>query len=628
MCGIAGIIAPRDIVTDARLNTMARALTHRGPDDEGIVQLAPTGAGLPVVGFAHRRLSIIDLSPAGHQPMEDPDTGNWVVFNGEIYNFRVLRASLEARGQRFRTQTDTEVILKAYAADGMRCLSDLRGMFAFALWDAVRGELLLAVDRFGIKPLYVYRDDRMFLFASEVRAILASELVSCTIDRGAVESYLAFGAVQAPRTIIDGVTQILPAHAIVYRPATRTMAEAVYWRPPVRSPGDESPDLRRVLEDSVAHHLIADVPVGLFLSGGMDSSALAILTHAVAGGPSLDAFSIIFQERGYSEARYAQVIGERFCKSFQAIELTASDLLSALPHALAAMDQPTVDGINTYVIAGAVRAQGFKAVLSGQGGDELFAGYPTFKRLPRMERCSVLHRVVPAFIRERVAQCLRDRSIAGAKIATYLTAEPDELLWYALLRQLWHADARGALLRGPLELGPTGIPQPALAAWREETRDLDAAHRLSMFELRGYLGNMLVRDGDVMSMAHGLEIRVPFLDHVVLDAVFRFPGSAKTRGREPKPLLLDAVRAELPRAIYDRPKMGFTFPWPMWLRGPLRTTVAEQFAAFPPDHPLGLRMDMCRRIWNGFLANDHQYSWSRVWSLHVLMDWVQRYGVT
>lgn len=628
MCGIAGLIAPQNIVTDARLLEMARALAHRGPDDEGVAIVAAPRGGAPAVGFAHRRLSIIDLSSAGHQPMEDLATGNRITFNGEIYNYVALRRHLEARGCRFRTQTDTEVILQLYAAEGIECLDRLRGMFAFALWDAARGDLLLAVDRFGIKPLYVYRDAHVVAFASELRALLASGIVPRTLDHAGVESYLAFGAVQAPHTMVAGVTQILPAHALTITPATRAVIERVYWRPPVRVAGEPVPDIRAALFDSVAHHLVSDVPVGLFLSGGMDSSALAIAAHAIAGGPTLDAFAVVFREQGYSEAAYAQAIASRYCRNFRAIELTASDLLDALPDALAAMDQPTVDGINTFVIARAVRAEGLATVLSGQGGDELFGGYPTFRRFPCMERFAFARRVLPDAIRGRVAAHLRTQSIAGAKYAAYLTMAEDACTWYALLRQIWDANARRTLLRGAPTLGPTGIPDAALAWWRAEIEGLDAEHRLSMFELRGYLGNMLVRDGDVMAMAHGLEVRVPFLDHGVLDAVFRTPGSAKCRGPFPKPLLLDAVRAELPRAIYDRPKMGFTFPWPAWLRGPLRATVETQLASFPADHPLGLRTDACQRVWEGFLAGDKQYSWSRVWSLHVLMDWVTRHGLT
>src|SRR3989338_110472 len=310
MCGIAGIIGSRDVADRQHLEVLTRSLAHRGPDDEG-VEVVPIDAEHSV-GFAHRRLSIIDLSPNGHQPMRDPDTNNWITFNGEIYNYCALREELRERGHHFRSESDTEVILKAYAEYGTACLEKLRGMFAFGLWDATAQKLFLAVDRFGIKPLYYWHSGSTFLFASEVRALLATERIPKVVNRRALDSFFAFGAVQAPYTMIQGALALLPAHMAVYDPERGTCDVASYWAPPRDT---ETSDIGAALEDAVRSHLVSDVPVGLFLSGGIDSSALAVLANRVCGGKELESFSVGFSERAFSESHIARLVGEQFCKT-------------------------------------------------------------------------------------------------------------------------------------------------------------------------------------------------------------------------------------------------------------------------------------------------------------------------
>ncbi|MDO8435086.1 MAG: asparagine synthase (glutamine-hydrolyzing) [bacterium] len=622
MCGIAGIIGSRTLVEERHLNKLAKALAHRGPDDEGIELVASSEPF--TVGFVHRRLAIIDLSPSGHQPMKDPVTGNWIIFNGEIYNYRELRVSLEQRGCTFTSESDTEVILKTYAMYGHACVEKLRGMFAFALWDASRDELFLAVDRFGIKPLYYYKNCDTFLFSSEVQALLASGLVDKVINPAAVDSFLSFGAVQAPLTMIKGVHALLPAHALVYNTTKREIAVRSYWTPSGTMQGSPD-DIGAALDDAVRHHLVSDVPVGLFLSGGIDSSALAIAANRVSGGPALDSFSVVFPEREYSEQRYSRYIGERFCARHHEIELSEADLTTLLPAALAAQDQPTIDGINAYVISQAVHETGIKVVLSGQGGDEVFGGYATFKRMERMRFYHHALRMLPPSLRARLAQLISEGSIARAKGGQYLTANDDLLEWYALLRQLFSGGARRRLLGGNYQSSlVSGIPEGAASWLRSEIQGRDTFNAVSLLELRGYLANTLLRDGDVMSMVHGLEVRVPFLDHLLVEKVMSIPPTYKQARSVPKPLLLRAVQGALPKEIYQRKKMGFTFPWEQWLRNTLKVPMDEVFQSMPSDNVFGLDADACRDVWKQFLDRKPSVTWSRVWALYVLLIWEQR----
>ncbi len=626
MCGIAGIIGTREDVTRERLQSLASSLAHRGPDDEGIEVLAQMGER--VVGFVHRRLAIIDLSPSGHQPMRDPETGNWITFNGEIYNYRELRKSLAAAGAAFRTGSDTEVILKAYARYGRACVNHLDGMFAFALWDAAAQRLLLAVDRVGVKPLYWLHDTAgRFAFASEVRSFLASGLAPKRIDHAAVMSYLAFGSVQAPRTILAGVSQLLPAHTLVFEARTGEVSVERYWSPSQRSVPSSPAEIASVLASAVARHLVSDVPVGLFLSGGVDSSALAVLAHHVGAGESLESFTVTFPEAPYAEGAYARQVGERYCHRHHELVIRDADLAAELPAALAAQDQPSIDGANVFIISRAVRAAGVKVILSGQGGDEVFGGYPTFRRIPRMVAAHRMVAALPRSVRHGIAWGARTWASAApitAKLAAYLTSSGDAMVCYAITRQLFHPDVREHLLSG--STSGSGGAWSTKTGVAEELKGLDAARTVSLLELRGYLANTLLRDSDVMSMAHGLEVRVPYLDRALVEAVFRAPASAFSDAASPKPLLLRAVQAELPRAVYNRPKMGFTFPWEVWLRGQLRPQVDELLRSFPAENALGINVRACRQLWDMFWHHRGGVTWARPWALHTLMSWARHQG--
>jgi asparagine synthase (glutamine-hydrolysing) len=640
MCGIGGIITSRqDLEHGGRMHVLAACLAHRGPDDEGIEIVDIRGAESRVLALVHRRLSIIDLSPAGHQPMRDPESSNWIVFNGEIYNFKDLRDELERGGHVFHTNSDTEVILRAYRAWGVSCLERLRGMFAFAIWDDEARKLLLAVDRLGIKPLYyACAPGGEFVFASEVRALLETGLVPRCLDADALESYLAFGAVQAPLTMVRGVRSLLPGHYLEVDATGRVEAERSYWAPPLAA-ADTALNgradalvegLRAELEEAVHYHLVSDVPVGIFLSGGIDSSSLVALVARVASHPPLT-FSVVFPETEFSEAPYSRLVAQAHRTRHTEVRLSERDLLDVLPAALGAMDQPTIDGVNVYVVSQAVRRAGLKVVLSGQGGDETLTGYPTYRQMQGFARYHRVLAAVPLPLRRgiggAVATALRRRTV-GHKLSELLQTGASALSAYLVLRALFLAPARSALLDDRTSPALVdGLPRAVADELRRLSAGLDPVNQVSLYEMRTYLANMLLRDGDFMSMAHGLEVRVPFLDHKLVEFVARIPGRLKLDPVLPKPLLIRAMGDLLPPAIYQRRKTGFTFPWEYWLRNELRSLVDEMLVDTAIGARLGLNGEVCLRLWRQFLGRAPGVTWSRVWSLFVLYRWCDEHRV-
>jgi asparagine synthase (glutamine-hydrolysing) len=628
MCGIFGVVSRGSRLPADFLPKAARGLAHRGPDDSGTILLNTAGEE---IGFAHTRLSIIDLSPLGHQPMRDPVTGSWIVFNGEIYNFRELRKELEGAGVEFKSHSDTEVILAAYRVWGESCLTRLGGMFAFALWDAPRKRLLLARDPMGIKPLYYHRSEQNFIFASEVRTLLQTGLVPRKLDPTGVLSYLAFGSVYEPWTIVEGVMSVPPGHVLTVDNGSVSSRE--YWNPlqaSSRAHSDASSgngiatadQLPAILRDAVLSHLVSDVPVGVFLSGGIDSSALvAVLSH---NGVRANTFSLVFQEEEFNEGQYSREVARRFGTEHHEIPVSQQETLAVLPEALGAMDQPTIDGINTYLVSAKTRAAGVKVALTGLGADEMFAGYSNFRRVPKMEAFSKRFRRLPRLARRPLSASVAlfagkdDRSRKLAELAT----DHDSIVHpYFLVRTLFGAAERGALVSAPnyraSQQSLDGVLQESVTAG--ET--LDPVNRVSYLESHFYMRNTLLRDSDFMSMAHGLELRVPFLDRALVEACFRIPGERKLQGNSPKGLLRASLGVELPREIVNRPKRGFTLPFERWLRGEMRPVVEEALLKSDWDQS-SVSASAVREVWNRFLAGET--SWSRPWSLFVLKRWCEQ----
>jgi asparagine synthase (glutamine-hydrolysing) len=653
MCGIVGILTRNTEIPPGGLERATRSLAHRGPDDSGTVLLKEvllqeTQPEPLQIGLGHRRLAILDLSPLGHQPMQDPATGNWIVFNGEIYNFRDLRKELEAKGAGFKSQSDTEVILAAYRVWGESCLTRLRGMFAFALWDAMRKRLLLARDPMGIKPLYYHHSNQAFIFASEVRTVLETGLVQRKADLTGVLSYLTFGSVYEPWTVVEGIRAVPAGHVLTVENGLVSVRE--YWNPLQAATNQPAPSelrsserissergsgnghataacLSEVLRDAVLSHLVSDVPVGVFLSGGIDSGALvAVLGH---NGVRTNTFSLVFQEHEFNEAQYSREIARRFDSEHHEIPVSERDTLAVLPEALSAMDQPTIDGINTYVVSGKTRAAGVRVALTGLGADEMFAGYSNFRRVPRMERFSKRASNLPGWARRPLSASValfagkgdRGRKLAGLTAVRDVKLHPDFVHPYFLARMLFGAAERGALFSIANGEGPQQSLDGMLRDGVNDSQSLDPVNRVSYLESRFYMRNTLLRDSDCMSMAHGLELRVPFLDPALVEACFRIPGDRKLQGRSPKSLLLASLGVELPKEIVNRPKRGFTLPFERWLRGEMRPVVEEALLNSDWDQT-GINPNAAGEVWKRFLSGET--SWSRPWSLFVLKRWCEQ----
>ena len=629
MCGIFGIAVRNGHVSPDLLEQATRSLAHRGPDDSGTV-IVRTASPEPLeVGLGNRRLAILDLSPGGHQPMQDPETGNWIAYNGELYNFRDIRHKLEREGIRCASHSDTEVLLKAYGRWGERCLSELRGMFAFAIWDARQNRLFVARDPMGIKPLYYYHSGGRLLFASELRTLLETGLLPRRLDAAGLYQYLSFGSLYDPITLIEGVRALRAGYYLIWQGGR--LQESRYWdlAPPREvGPGIKQPrsrlesELHEILDESVRMQTVSDVPVGTFLSGGIDSSAVVALL--ARSGIRVNTFSIVFREADYSEAEYSRAVAKRFRTEHHEIVISQADALATLPSAVKAMDQPTIDGINTYLVSQQTRAAGIKVALSGLGGDELFAGYSNFRDVPRLERFAALWRHVPSPARQPVATAFRalsPRTDQGRKLTALVASNGDLLHPYFLARALFTRPQLNSLCLLEDDTAVQRAEAPLIEALAN-ARHLDPINRVSYLESRCYMLNTLLRDSDAMSMAHGLELRVPLIDHVLAEKLLGVPGPWKLDSRTPKPLLVHPVADALPQEIIYRRKRGFTLPFEHWLRGELRSEVEQGLQRIQSGplaavlHPLQAEI-----AWNDFLQG--KTSWSRPWSLYVLQRWCE-----
>ncbi len=635
MCGIFGIIAHNARIPDGVLERGTLSLAHRGPDDSGTILLRDSVPEPAEIGLGNRRLAILDLSPLGHQPMHDAETGNWIVYNGEIYNFRDIRDELEKSGTNFVSHSDTEVLLKAYVRWGEACLAKLRGMFAFALWDARRHRLFIARDPMGIKPLYYAQAGSYFTFASEVRTLLGTGLVPPRIDPAGLINYLTFGSAYDPLTIVDGVRALPPGHTLTWEGGV--LRQASYWdlvdesQPPGRTSQFFSVEnqkgaverLQPLLEEAVRLQLVSDVPVGVFLSGGIDSSALVSILSR--NGVNASTFSIVFREADFSEAQHSRAIAAKFHTDHHEINVSQLDVLAAIPDALGAMDLPTMDGINTYFVSRETRRAGVKVALSGLGGDEVFGGYSTFRTVPRMERFAHFWKYLPGAVRASTASAfaaLAPPNDQNRKLRS-LAGDNGRLVHpYFLSRMLFIPSQRDLLFRNP---DRTAV-ETATASQRDRLQSalaLDAVNRVSYLESRCYMLNTLLRDADVMSMSQGLELRVPLIDHELAKAVLALPGEWKLNGT-PKKLLVEALAGSLPDEIVHCPKRGFTLPFEHWMRQELRAEIEPVLANKRiSGGPLGGLLDanQVEQIWKSFLEGET--SWSRPWSLYVLQRWCE-----
>lgn len=638
MCGIAGLFTverPVDADLVSAVLRMADHQVHRGPSDWGIllpdeavrnsavrslledrgwehVRTYTGSRRAPAAVIINRRLSILDLSPAGRMPMGTADGRVWVTYNGEIYNFAEIRDELTARGHVFRSHGDTETLLHGYAEWGPEVVQHLRGMFAFAVLDVRRPDdpkLVLARDRFGIKPLYWGRRNCLFQFASEVRALMAGGLMPNEPEPRGFHGFLVYGSVPTPWTTVRDVQSLPAAHALEIDEVSYSYPKPRrYWAVPPAGSRNVSYDaavseVRRVLEESVRLHLVSDVPLGVFLSGGMDSTALVALASSHLDHP-LTTLSVTFDESQFSEGEQAAATARRHGTKHVDVRIQGRDFLNDLPRILAAMDQPSVDGVNTYFVTKAAREAGLIVALSGLGGDEVFWGYPGFRSGPRLARLASL----PGAARF-AALIARGAGALGRPRLEKLEFLREHPLFgpYLAIRGLF-PPSRAARL-----LGAGRLP-----LWVSEDRDtgLDAT-AYAQLELAEYLEHRLLRDTDVFGMSQTLEVRVPFLDHRLVELVAALPITYLCTGQGSKPLLAAALSDVYADGITTRPKMGFAFPFGSWMRQGW-DELARQTA-----HPEPHAERETKRVTSDFRRG--KAHWSRAWSLAVLSG-MRRYG--
>ena len=636
MCGIAGAVFWDEPSVDATaiVRAMTDAQTHRGPDGAGVACVSSGESRGPTAVFGHRRLAIIDLTDRAAQPMRSEDGLTALTFNGEIYNFRELRRELEAFGRQFRSDSDVEVILQGYAQWGPNVVDRLRGMFAFAIWDGRSGELFLTRDRLGIKPLYTYRTDGAVFFASEVRALLASGLVPRRLDHASLGHFLRAQTVPTPRTLVAGVTMLEPGCYTRERQHQRRVTR--YWDL-LASAGDDGSmtseaaaraRLSELLAESTALHLVSDVPVGVFLSSGIDSVALAALVARQGITPRT--FTVSFPGSALDEGPLARELARRLGASHVDIPLSADDCRSAVPGALAAIDHPSGDGINTFIVSQAVQQAGVKVALSGLGGDELFGGYPSFRRLRRIAQWARAWQWSPSGVRRTAAAATRrfgGRSPAVAKAAALLETDGGLANTFPLMRELFSADWRTELLPWAAAEASQEDPYSVLLSGAlREHGDADLMTLISYAEARTYMHDVLLRDTDQMSMRHGLEVRVPLLDHRVAQYVMGLPGHIKSPVGLPKSFLVHSIDSDVVTSVAGRPKRGFVLPFDAWMRGELRDLCEHHLGPGGLGGGSVLNGDAVQAVWTSFLNNTGQ-TWSRPWALVALHAWMEKAAI-
>jgi len=620
MCGIAGILQFNNAVPSGMIRRMTEAMAHRGPDAMSFFE----EGGL---AFGHRRLSIIDLSTAANQPFVD-NTGRYVmVFNGEIYNYEEVKRMLP--DYTFHTTSDTEVLLAAYMKWGEGCLEYMRGMFAFAIWDKKDRELFLARDRMGVKPLYYYQDGDRLIFASEVRAILSTGLVARRLNQAALLDYFSYQSVSSPQTLIEGVHQL---EAGVWKKLKGNKTESKrYWDVAKKAVDVDPADgagvkkqIKHLMLQSIRRRLVSDVPVGAFLSGGIDSSVVVgLMAEADAARPNT--FNIAFEEKEFDESHYAEVVAKKFNTNHTRLLLRPGNFLDELQNALDAMDTPSGDGVNTYVVSKAIRKSGMTVALSGVGGDELFAGYPFFNQYLGLKEKGFLWSI-PSGIRKMAAGVMPGTSRGRSGRIKQLLRSPSSSIEdiYPVFRQLL-----SPLLVTELTTLCSGEP-PATAVQQELIKRhaciarLPLLSQVSVAEYLGYTQHTLLKDTDQMSMAVSLEVREPFFDQDLVEFVLAVPDVLK-RPVYPKSLLVESVKPLLPDEVVHRKKQGFLFPWNVWLKNELRAFCEERINNMARRPFIdGARL---AAYWQKFLAGDEHIRWAEIWLFVVLEYWLEKNGI-
>jgi asparagine synthase (glutamine-hydrolysing) len=636
MCGIAGIVKfdPREQAEEGRLLAMRDSIAHRGPDGQGLLLDGP-------VGLAHRRLAIVDVG-AGRQPMCNEDGTVWIVFNGEIYNHADLRPGLEARGHTYRTRCDTETILHLYEEEGEGVVDGLHGMFAFAIWDRPRQRLLLARDRLGIKPLYYAKTDRELLFGSEIKAVLAAGGIRPVFDEAVLPEFLANRFVATDETFFRGVRKLMPGHVLSWTPSTGFRSRR-YWRPPIRlarpepvegrarsgqalsarhdpTIREEAPVVRRLLETAVRSHLMSDVPLGVFLSGGLDSSALAAMV-AHAARTRIQTFAVGFAEREANELEYARLVATWIGAEHREVVVTPAEYFNALPQLVWHEDEPIAfsSSIPLYFVARLAQDH-VKVVLTGEGADELFLGYNKYRATFWNARLGRPYwALVPGPARRGVRQLVGALPGGARRYAgrSFMALEPGIRDLFLENFAVFPQALQRSLLAHPDVLDCRDPYADAMRYFDSASGSL--LDRMSHVDLQTYLVELLMKQ-DQMSMAASIESRVPFLDDHVVEHVAALPGGLKLHGWRTKAVLREAVKDLIPPTILTRRKMGFPVPIGRWLR--------EEFRPIVDEFVLGPRAQ-ARKLFDSTaiqrLVAEHRAGWTphgdRLWLLVNLEIW-------
>jgi len=613
MCGIVGILGKDLASSEKAMQQMLQMQKHRGPDAQGLWQDAHCTLG-------HNRLAIIDLQDAANQPMHSINGRFTIVFNGEIYNYRDIKKELSKTLVHWKTDSDTEVLLEAYAKWGPDCLKKLNGMFGFAIWDNKDNSLFLARDRMGIKPVYYSQKNETFLFASELRVILKSGLVSKDINSNSVADFIRYSWVQAPDTIMQDVHLLEQGTYAVFKNGVLTKTQ--WWdinayKYTAIEKGESIEHIRTNVKElfykAVDARLVSDLPIGAFLSGGIDSSAV-VAAMAEQSTSKVNTFSIGFKEKEYDESDYARAISKKFNTEHHSLICSAESTKNEIPEILNSFDTPSADGVNSYIISSLVKQSGITVALSGLGGDELFCGYPVFKQLPKLANYESYWKL-PHILRKQASAVLAlPQNPKLSKLSEMLQTESfSNATIYPFFRQIYSKE----------------MAKKVLNANSAESRIKDSFKKvcgeytlgwISHAEITGYTQNVLLKDADMCSMTHALEIRVPFFDHNLVEYVLQLSDKAK-QPLSPKKLFIDALSNELPDEVVNRKKMGFAFPWDVWLRKDLKSFVdttlsyADDFDFFNPS--------AIQNLWKRYLANDKSIKWYQIWNLVCIIHWLR-----
>jgi len=625
MCGICGIFySDRDWhVKGDVLSGMNRSIVHRGPDDEGFFVEEN-------VGLAMRRLSIIDVA-SGHQPLANENQDVWIVFNGEIYNHEELRVGLESKGHRYRSRSDTETIVHLYEEHGRECVKHLRGMFAFAIWDRRKRILFAARDRLGIKPFYYRWDGKALLFGSEIKSILKYPGISAEFNRGTLAEYLAFGYITGPETMFAEIHKLMPAHTLELAEHGEPKIER-YWDLTSEVESDTRPrdyyvsTYRELLEGAVKSHLMSDVPLGMFLSGGLDSSAVAALATKIRGD-QIKTFAVGYGEEAFSELGYAREVAAHIHSEHHEVRLSREEFFDNLPRLIWHEDEPIVwpSSVSLYSVARLAREH-VTVVLTGEGSDETLGGYTRYAWTLMNSRMDLAYR---AFTTDGLRRLVRKAIHSGPGSAalhrklghTFLVRDGNSWpsFYYDNFFSAFSAAEQSQLLTSAALSESGDAYASSMEAWERSRGDL--LHRLLYADINSYLIELLMKQ-DQMSMAASIESRVPFLDHVLVEFTAKIPAQYSIRGMAGKFILKQAVEDLLPRSIVYRQKMGFPTPWEYWLAGPQLDDL-EHMLLEPRSMNRGLfRAEVLRQIFAEHRSKIRDHG-NRIWRLLNLETWLR-----